>query len=266
MIPVIYPNYYPHQTNYNKRNNVATIVTTKVGTFSSTWKGSGTLYFDPGDGGSIEPLVLTAGGVNWDHAYPLAGSKIIKITGDLDGITYLYAISNNIVNDIDGIVSRLTNLVNLILYGNLISGDISAVSGLTNLVNLILADNLISGDISAVSGLINLTYLNLYGNLISGDISAVSGLVNLNYLYLPNNSLSFTYAQFPTWDGNMYDLSSCVSTSQEVGDLLRAAANGGMNNCTYRLDGTNPAPPATQEVIDGISTLAGNGVTLYVNT
>jgi hypothetical protein len=244
----------------------ATIVTTKVGTFSSTWKGSGTLYIDPGDGGLVEPLVLTTGGVAWNHAYPSAGSKTIRITGALDGVTTLYAPNNNITNNLSEIVSGLANLVNLYLNNNSISGDISAVSGLTNLVNLSLYNNSISGDISAVSGLTNLVNLHLYNNSISGDISAVSGLTNLVTLYLYNNALSFTYSQFPAWSGNNYDLSSCVLTSQEVGDLLLAAANGGMNNCTYIIDGTNPVPPSTQEVTDAIATLLGNEVTLYVNT
>jgi Leucine-rich repeat (LRR) protein len=224
--------------------STATIVTTKVGTFSSTWKGSGTLYFDPGDGGPIESLVLTTGGVAWNHAYPSAGNKTIRITGDLDGVKYLlFPSTSTIINSLGEVVSRLINLETL---------DI--------------ANNFIVGNFSAISGLINLITLYLYGNLISGDISAVSGLNNLNTLYIRNNNLSFTYTQFPPWSGNTYDLRSCVSTSQEVGDLILAAANGGMNNCIYKLDGTNPAPPSTQEVIDGISTLAGNGVTLYVST
>jgi hypothetical protein len=131
---------------------------------------------------------------------------------------------------------------------------------------LYLYNNSISGDISAVSGLTSLANLSLHDNSISGDISAVSGLTSLVYLYLYVNTLSFTYSQFPAWSGTTYDLSSCVSSSQEVGDLLRAAANGGMNNCTYRLDGTNPVPPGTQEITDAIGILAGNGVTLYVST
>jgi hypothetical protein len=220
-----------------------TIVTTKVGTFSSTWKGAGTLYFDPGDGGAVEPLVLTTGGVTWDHEYLLAGNKTIKITGDLNGVTSLLASGQDIVNSLNYIVPSLTSIVTLSLHYNSLTGDISAVSGLTNLVALY-----------------------LHGNSLTGDISAVSGLTNLVALYLFNNSLTFTYAQFPSWSGSMYDLRSTVSTQQEVGDLIRAAANGGMNNCIYQLDGTNPSPPDTSEVNDAISTLTGNGVTLYVST
>jgi hypothetical protein len=289
MIPVIYPNYYPEQINYNKRNNVATIVTTKVGMFSSTWKGSGTLYFNPGDGGPIEPLVLTTGGVNWDHAYPSAGSKTIKITGDLGGVTYLAATNQNIVNKLSYIVADLTSLVTLSIYNNSLTGDISAIAGLTNLVNLYLSGNSLTGDISAVADLTSLVTLSIYNNSLTGDISAIAGLTNLVNLYISGSSLTgdisaiagltnlvnlylynisstFTYAQFPAWSGNTYDLRSTVSTSQEVGDLIRAAANGGMNNCIYKLDGTNPAPPSTQEVTDAIAMLAGNGVTLYVST
>jgi hypothetical protein len=290
MIPVIYPNYYPEQINYSKRNNAATIVTTKVGTFSSTWKGSGTLYFDPGDGGSIEPLVLTAGGVNWDHEYLLAGSKTIRITGDLGGVTSLSAPVQNIINSLDEIVenlgdlsllylhannlltgslssvSKFKNLGILGLYNSLINGDLSDVSDLIDLTALFLMNMPVGGTLSSISNLENLVTLYLNNMDITGDISSVSGLVKLNKLYLNNNSLSFTYTQFPSWSGDTYDLSSTVSTQQEVGDLIRAAANGGMNNCIYKLDGTNPAPPSTQEVMDAIAVLAGNGVTLYVST
>ena len=244
----------------------ATIVTTKVGTFSSTWQGSGTLYFDPGDGGPIEPLVLTAGGVNWDHEYLSAGSKTIKITGDLDGVTYLMAMSNNIINYLDSIISGLTNLIILDLRINSIYGSLSAVSKLTNLVSLYMSSNSLNEGMAALSGLHNLVNLSLYNNSLIDDIATLSGLSNLVQLYLFGNTLYFNYEQFPAWSGSVYDLRSCVSTSQEVGNLIRAAANGGMNNCIYKLDGENPAPPDTQEVTDAIATLAGNEVTLYVST
>jgi len=268
----------------------STIVTTKVGTFSSTWKGAGTLYFNPGDGGAVESLVLTAGGVAWTHEYLLAGSKIITITGDLDGVTWLTIATQNVTNSLNEIVENLGDLSLLYLYqNNLLTGSLSSVSKFKNLNALALYSSLISGNLSDVSGLVYLTTLflrsmpvvgglasisnlenlvTLYlNNLeITGDISAVSGLTELDNLYLHDNSLSFTYTQFPPWSGYTYDLHSTVSTQQEVGDLIRAAANGGMNNCIYKLDGTNPAPPDTQEVNDAISTLAGNVVTLYVST
>ena len=223
--------------------STATIVTTKVGTFSSTWKGSGTLYIDPGDGGPVEPLVLTASFVAWNHDYPAAGSKTIRITGDLSGVTYLSAQNNSITNSLREIVFGMFNLGTLYLFNNLISSDISEISGLSNLI-----------------------ILNIRTNSIFGDISAVSGLSNLTTLTIYSNTLSFTYTQFPAWSGDTYDLRSCVSTAQEVGDLILAAANGGMNNCIYKLDGTNPVPPSTQEVTDAIAILLGNGVDLYVNT
>jgi hypothetical protein len=268
----------------------STIVTTKVGTFLSTWKGSGTLYFDPGDGGAVEPLVLTVGGVNWDHEYLSAGSKIITITGDLSGVTYLSAGSQSIVNSLNDIVKSLTSLTYLTMYGNSITGELSPLSKLMSLTYIRLDGNSITGELSPLSGLTSLTYLalsampSLTGNIsslsgltslatvylhnssLTGDLSSLSGLTNLALVYLYNNALTFTYTQFPAWSGSSYYLQSTVSTQQEVGDLIRAAANGGMNNCIYKLDGTNPAPPDTQEVTDAISTLAGNGVTLYVST
>jgi Leucine-rich repeat (LRR) protein len=241
------PNLIDNATSSSYNNlvgsaNTSTIVTTKVGTFSSTWKGAGTLYFDPGDGRPVEPLVLAPSYVAWNHDYLSSGSKTIKITGDLSGATYFAAQNNSITNSLGDIVSCLSNLDALYLFNNLISSDISAVSRLSNL-----------------------TILNLRTNSIFGDLSVVSRLTNLVTLTIYSNNLSFTYTQFPAWDGDTYDLRSCVSTSQEVGDLIRAAANGGMNNCIYKLDGTNPAPPGTQEVTDAIAALAGNGVTLTVS-
>ena len=216
MIPVIYPNYYPHQTNYNKRNNVVTIVTTKVGTFSSTWKGSGTLYFDPGDGGPIEPLVLTTDGVNWDHEYLSADSKTIIITGDILGVTYISAGSNAIADiEIDKFVS------------------------------------------------INIIALSI--NDLTFDCSILKNL-DLSYIKLKNNSLTFSYSVFKVWTGSTFNFQSCFSSSSDVANAIISLANSGMHDCSLLLDGSNPAPPSTQEVIDGISTLAGNGVTLYVST
>jgi hypothetical protein len=290
----------------------STIVTTKVGTFSSTWKGAGTLYFDPGDGGAVEPLVLTTGGVNWDHEYLLAGNKAIKITGDLVGVTSLAVSGQGILNPLNEIVRSLTSLTYILAPNNSLTGDIASLSGLTSLTSLSLHDNLLTGDIASLSGLTSLTllyvsnnsltgdiaslsgmtlltYLSLAGNSLTGDIASLSGLTSLGFLSLYNssligdisslaglslltylllygNGLTFTYVQFPAWSGNQYYLQSTVSTQQEVGDLIRAAANGGMNNCIYKLDGTNPVPPDTSEVNDAISTLAGNGVTLYVST
>jgi hypothetical protein len=247
MIPVIYPNYYPEQINYNKRNNVVAIVTTKVGTFSSTWKGSGTLYFDPGDGGDIEPLVLTAGGVAWNHDYPSVGSKTIRITGDLDGVTWIAMDHCEIVSPINNIVKHMSTALNRfrIAYNNGATGDIACLKKFENLDYLLLEFN----------------------TAITGDISNLFLMDNLNTCYLASTSLSFaSTANTPPWDGFYYNFRSALSKSLEIGNLLISAANGGVNNCIIYLDGTCPAPPATQEVTDAIATLAGNGVTLYVST
>jgi hypothetical protein len=265
------PNLIDNATSSSYNNlvgsaNTSTIVTTKLGTFSSTWKGSGTLYFDPGDGGDIEPLVLTTGGANWDHAYPSAGSKTIKITGDLGGVTYLSAANQSIISALGDIVLALPSLVTLIMYTNSLTGNISVLSGLFFIQSIHLSQNSLTGNVSFLSDLNSLVLLYINSNSLTGDLSFLSDLISIENLSVYNNTFTFSYVPFPAWDGSTYNLSSCVSTSQEVGDLIRAAANGGMNNCIYKLDGTNPAPPSTQEVLDGIATLAGNGVTLYVST
>jgi hypothetical protein len=240
MIPVIYPNYYPEQINYSKRNNAAIIVTTKVGTFSSTWKGSGTLYFDPGDGGSIEPLVLTAGGVAWTHGYLLVGSKTIKITGDLSGVTTMSAPIQNVLS-LSGVVS-LTSLEQFSFYGNQISNFPSF-------------------------GSIELSYINISNCNIS-SVENISNLYGMGLFYINDNTITYPLTGidwFVATFGN-YRFYSTVSTSEEVGQWLIDLSRANWSNCTVRLDGTNPAPPSTQEVTDAIAMLAGNGVTLYVST
>ena len=245
MIPVIYPNYYPHQTNYNKRNNVATIVTTKVGTFSSTWKGSGTLYFDPGDGGSIEPLVLTAGGVAWNHAYPLSGSKIISITGDFSGITSIAAPSQS-MQSVLNIFRYATNCSYFDFNFNTTNESIELLRNVLPAVLSLNASTMgLTGDISVLS-LLNVGCLNMSLGVNSFSCSSVFSA--------------------PALTGYTFSFRDSFSNSNSVGNCVVSYANGGMHNCSLNVAGTCPAPPSTQEVTDAIAILAGNGVTLYVNT
>jgi hypothetical protein len=245
MIPVIYPNYYPEQINYSKRNNAAIIVTTKVGTFSSTWKGSGTLYFDPGDGGSIEPLVLTAGGVAWTHEYLLVGSKTIKITGDLDGVTFINAQSQSIQSVLN-IFRHIVNCSNFNFNFN------------TTNENIVLMSHVLPSVLS-----LNASTMGLFG-----DTSVLSILnSSCGNISLGSNNLSCdSVFSAPALTGTTFSFKNSFSDSNSVGNCIISFANGGMHDCSFYVNGTNPAPPSTQEVIDAISTLAGNGVILYVST
>jgi hypothetical protein len=245
MIPVIYPNYYPYQTSYNKRDNVATIVTIKVGTFSSTWKGSGTLYFDPGDGGPIEPLVLTAGGVTWNHAYPSPGSKTIKITGDLDGVTFINAQSQSI----QSVLNIFRHIVNCSYFNFNFN---------TTNENMVLMSYVLPSVLS-----LNASTMGLFG-----DISILSILnSSCENISLGLNNLSCdSVFSAPALTGTTFSFKNSFFDSNSVGNCIISFANGGMHDCSLYVDGTNPAPPDTQEVIDAISTLAGNGVILYVST
>jgi hypothetical protein len=246
MIPVIYPNYYPEQINYSKRNNAATIVTTKVGTFSSTWNGSGKLYFDPGDSGAIEPLVLTAGGVNWDHEYLSAGSKAIKVTGDLGGVTRITLAIQNITYGVEY----------LHLFG----------TGVLEYLN-IRGNNDLVGTVSDLGKFSRIAQLRIYGTQITGDLSDFGSTILSGYFGAQGLTTLSCNNTIPIFSpGSDIHLESCGFLSSEVDNFLIQASINGMSNCTVHLDGSNQAPSGTQEVTDAIAVLAGNGVILYVNT
>jgi Leucine-rich repeat (LRR) protein len=163
--------------------------TSTSATWTATLKGPAGSFvtFDWGDGSTPTTLELATGGTAFIHDYSGAGAgtKVIRMYGDLRNISSLDAHNRNI--DIISSLNILINLNYLRLDSNNIS-DISSLSGLTNLNYLRLNSNDVS-DISLLSGLTSLTTLNLEGNDVS-DISPLSGLTSLSTLYLDSNNIS----------------------------------------------------------------------------
>ena len=97
------------------------------------------------------------------------GSGIVSLVG-IQNLPELLAVRlpNNSITDISPL-SGLTNLIEIILDGNLNLTDISPLSGLTSLELLSLRDNSIT-DISALSDLTSLTTLRLDNNSDLSDI------------------------------------------------------------------------------------------------
>ena len=100
----------------------------------------------------------------------------------------------------------MTDLVDLYLWGNELSGEIPAeLGGLTSLQRLELARNTLSGEIPVELGdLANLELLTLSSNMLTGGIPVELGnLANLEVLYLWGNQLD---GEIPVELGNLANL------------------------------------------------------------
>ena len=92
-----------------------------------------------------------------------------------------------------GELGGLSNLTELVLYGNQLTGEIPPeLGGLSNLTQLVLDHNWLTGEIPPeLGGLSNLTELVLYGNQLTGEIPPALGrLSNLTSLWLSFNQLT----------------------------------------------------------------------------
>ena len=123
-----------------------------------------------------------------------------------------------------------------------------------------------ANDLSVLEDFSQLQYLLAHNTATTGDLSSLFYMAAMEELDLHSNTLTcLTSDPFPAWSGSYYHFYSCLSSSTHVDNALIGMANGGVNNCTVRLDGTNPARTSESEVEEAVTTLAGNGVILYVN-
>ncbi|MEO6326675.1 MAG: fibronectin type III domain-containing protein, partial [Thermoanaerobaculia bacterium] len=104
--------------------------------------------------------------------------------------------NNNLVGTIPSTIDNLTDALNIILRGNSLSGIIFPATGLTNLQQLDLSGNLLTGSIPALSP--SLQFLDLGYNQLSGSIPSLAGLTNLSNLFLDDNALT---GGFPSLTG-----------------------------------------------------------------
>ena len=123
-----------------------------------------------------------------------------------------------------------------------------------------------SKQITIYTNIYFVTYFLCTSDNLYGDISGLSYFININYINVRNNSCTFLGATFTSLTIGPFWFRSAFYLAESVGKILIAFAAGGMHDCTLYLDGTNPAPPSDQDVLDAITTLIGNNVVLYVNT
>ena len=88
-------------------------------------------------------------------------------------------------------LNDMTNMRELWLWGNRLSGTIPDLSGMTSLQKLKLAGNNLTGGIPAVSELPpNLKWLIINSNPLGGTIPDLSGMTSLTHLWLHSNELT----------------------------------------------------------------------------
>ena len=191
-------------------------------------------------------------------------------------------------------MARLTNLTQLHLHNNRLSGAIPpALGNLTNLLWLFLQNNRLSGAIPAgtdgsnptgLAKLTSLTFLDLNNNRLSGAIPpALGNLTSLTKLYLHNNRLSGaipagTDGGNPTGLANLTSLTSLYLNNNRLSGAIPPALGSLTNLEVLRLHnnqlrGTIPTFPASlihlylnDNQLDGtIPTLPASLTELYLN-
>jgi hypothetical protein len=111
---------------------------------------------------------------------------------DLSALTQLqelYLPSNQLSGSLPDL-SALTQLQEIELSFNKLSGSLPNLSALTQLQKLDLSFNKLSGSLPDLSALTQLQYISLSSNQLSGNIPDLSALTQLQKLYLSNNQLS----------------------------------------------------------------------------
>ena len=127
------------------------------------------------------------------------------------------------------------SVIQLILGSNQLSGTIPAELGnLSNLANLILDDNQLSGIPAGLGNLSNLGVLNVTGNQLSGTIPAeVGNLSNLKQLRLGSNQLSGT---IPAELGNLSNLVDLILDRNQLSGTIPAELGNLSNLANLILD------------------------------
>ena len=125
------------------------------------------------------------GAVLWETCYPT-------------NTTYFNLTNSRLTGKIPPDIGNLTNLTELYLWGNQLTGIPPEIGNLTNLIKLHLGGNELTGSIPVeIGNLTNLTYLGLSDNKLSGEIpQQVCDLIESNNLdinhILDGNNLTNT--------------------------------------------------------------------------
>ena len=98
--------------------------------------------------------------------------------------------NNNLVGPLPANLNQLTQVQELLLMRNRLSGSIPSLNGLTALQGLYLNANELTGPIPSLSGLSALEMLYLAGNRLSGPIPSLADLTSLQHFVVGNNQLT----------------------------------------------------------------------------
>lgn len=135
---------------------------------------------------------------NWDEdSVDPCSWSMITCSPD-NTVTAFGAPSQGLSGNLSGRIANLTNLRQVLLQNNNITGEIPpGLGNLRNLRTLDLSNNKLSGSIPESLGLLNdLQYLRLNNNSLSGAIP-LTRLTKLTFLDLSFNNLSGPVAKFP---------------------------------------------------------------------
>ena len=125
----------------------------------------------------LEELYLAG---NADYVTNDDGKKVKKVKVDGTGLT----------GEIPMWLNGMTNMRELWLWGNSLSGGIPDLSGMTSLDKLKLADNDLTGNINAMYLPQNVSWLIIDRNGFDGSMPDLSGLASLELLWLHSNELT----------------------------------------------------------------------------
>ena len=144
------------------------------------------------------------------HSNNLSGD--IPDLSRIAGLEELY-LPNNADHDVDGTkvggtgltgqipawLNGMTNMRELWLWGNSLTGTVPDLSGMTSLEKLKLANNDLTGGVPEASTLPpNMTWLIIDRNPFGGAIPDLSSLTRLRLLWLHSNELT---GEIPAWRG-----------------------------------------------------------------
>ena len=147
-----------------------------------------TVYVDWGDNSS-QQWVADGTEKTVAHNYASAGDYLVRVTGDIPGVTTIDMGSESNISVNIGGFSKLSSLTSLRLEATSTTGDVSAMAGLTSLTELYLHSTSVSGNISNFSSHTSLQHLRLGSTSVIGNISSLSGLTALVSLYLYSTSI-----------------------------------------------------------------------------
>jgi hypothetical protein len=141
-------------------------------------------------------LYNSAGGASWSNKtnwLSAAGTECIwyGVTCDA-GKTHVTALKlnfDNLVGTLPSSLSTLSELTQLNLRQNELSGAIPALTGMTKLTNVDLSSNKFTGTLPSLAGLNSLVEFRVQGGQVAGSTPDLTGLSKLRFFYVNGNKL-----------------------------------------------------------------------------